>query len=256
MKKHLSLEVKLYLSFLVATAGCLLMLALLVLWTESSWCQNCEKYWSSRLLAWWQLLISALYVLWLVPGRLRSYPVWVYALSVLSSVWQTETLCCNSLPYKLKRIHLWTYTSSMRRIASPLSCFHCSTSGYLPLQATRRAPVGIQAHLPMPAGRQGTSKCAVKCASPAQWDIHCMAQQRGSAFPMGPGLANSRSANVRETFKISLWCYVWNTLESCRELTHKYFFAQSHTFKLVQIHKEQLGSVGLGIESWYFLLFW
>lgn len=128
MKKHLSLEVKRYSSFHIATAGCLLMLALLILWTESSWCQNYEKYWSSRLLAWWQLLIGALYVLRLVPGRLRRYPVWLKALFVLSSVWQTGTLCCNSLPYKLKRIRLRTYTQSVRWMASSPSCFHCSMS--------------------------------------------------------------------------------------------------------------------------------
>lgn len=87
---------------------------------------------------------------------------------------------------------------------SPLCCFHCSLCGYLPMQATQRAPVGILAHLPMPAGRRGTSKCAARCASPAQWDIHCTAQQRGSASPTGPGQADSHSANVREILKMSL----------------------------------------------------
>lgn len=87
--------------------------------------------------------------------------------------------------------------------AFSVSCFHCSLSGYLPLQVTRQAPAGILAHRPMPAGRQGTSKCAARCASPAQWDIRCTARQRGSASPMGPGRVNSRSANVREIFQIS-----------------------------------------------------
>lgn len=145
---------------------------------------------------------------------------------------------------------IWERTHSpwggwhLRRLVFIAQCLF-----YLSLQVTRQAPVGIQAHLPMPAGRQGTSKCAAKCALPAQWDIHCMAQQRGSASPMGPGLANSRSANVRETFKISLWCYVWNTLESNWELTHKYFFTQRHTFKLLQIQRELRGSMRPRTES-------
>lgn len=57
---HLASEVKLYSLFLITTAGCLLILVSLFLWTESSWCQSSERYWSSRFLAWWQLLIGAL----------------------------------------------------------------------------------------------------------------------------------------------------------------------------------------------------
>lgn len=86
-----------------------------------------------------------------------------------------------------------------------LPCFHCLSSCYLPLQATRRTPVGILAHLLMPAGRLGTSKCAARCASPAQWDILCMAQQRGSASPTGPGRADSRFASVRGTLNMFLF---------------------------------------------------
>ena len=96
----------------------------------------------------------------------------------------------------------------LKLMASSVSYFHHSLSGYLLLQATRQTPVGILALLPTPAGRQETSKCGARCALPAQWDIHCMARQRGSASPMGPGRADSHSANVRE---MCLWCCVWNS---------------------------------------------
>lgn len=99
----------------------------------------------------------------------------------------------------------------LKWVASSVSFFHCSFSGYLPLQATRLAPVGILAHLPIAAGKQATSKCAAKCASPAQWGIHCTGQQRGSVSRMGPGRADSPSANVREIFQMSLSCYIWNS---------------------------------------------
>ncbi len=92
----------------------------------------------------------------------------------------------------------------LKWMAFSVSCFHCSLSGYLPLQATRQTPVGILVHLPMPAGRQETSKCAARSVSPAPWDIHCMARQRGSASPMGPGRADSHSANVRKILKMLL----------------------------------------------------
>lgn len=88
------------------------------------------------------------------------------------------------------------------------SCVHPSLPGSFPLQETPQAPVGTLVHQLMPTGRQGTSKCAARCASPAQWDIHFMALQRGSAFPMGRGRVGSRSANVRKIFKLSLLYYV------------------------------------------------
>lgn len=98
------------------------------------------------------------------------------------------------------------HTRQLKWKASSVSFvfFHCSLSGYLPLQVTRPTLVGIPAHLPMPAGRQGTSKCGARCASPAQWDTRCTARQRGSASPTGLGLADSRSASVSEIFKMSL----------------------------------------------------
>lgn len=191
---HLASEVKFYSSFLITTAGCLLMLVPLFLWTESAWCQSSE-----RLLAWWQLLIGALCVLDVQK---------LYSLAL-------SPLCIGCLldkQYVALHYHtnlkgpIYEHTNRHLKLMA-----YCSLSGYLPLQATRQAPAGIPAHLPMPAGRQGTSKYAAKCASPAQWDIHYTAQQRGSASPTGPGRADSRSANVRKNSTMSLWCCVWNS---------------------------------------------
>lgn len=109
-----------------------------------------------------------------------------------------------------------------------MCCFQCSLCGYLPLQATPLAPVGILAHLPMPAGRWGTLKCAVRCASPARWGTLCMVRQRGSAFPTVPGRANSHSANVRAKLK-TVFC-METAEESCRQVTHM------HAFKLLHMH--------------------
>ncbi len=138
----------------------------------------------------------------------RTQKMYSLNLSPLCSVlfvWQAGKLCFKSLPCQLKRAYLWTQTKWKE---SSAFVFICSLCGYLSLQATRRTPVGILAHLPMPAGRQETSKCAARCASPAQWDIHCTAQQRESAFPTGPGRADSHFANVSEICETFLWCNV------------------------------------------------
>lgn len=90
-------------------------------------------------------------------------------------------------------------------VAPPECCFQCSLCGYLPLQATPLAPAGILARPPTPAGRWGTLKCAVRCASPARWGTLCTARRRGSASPTEPGRANSRSANVRAKLVLCVW---------------------------------------------------
>lgn len=139
---------------------------------------------------------------------------------------------------------------------------HCSLPVCLPSQVTQQAPVEILVHLPMPAGRQETSKCAARCASPAQWDIHYMAQQRGSAFPMGRGRADNHSANVREIFKMSVWCYVWNSrrkvLRSQTEVTFAISNTHTHTNrqKLVLLLKEMHGYSRAVYVTWILLVYW
>lgn len=127
-------------------------------------------------------------------------------------------------------------------MASSVSRFHCSLSDDLWLQETLQIPVGIQAHLPMPAGRQGTSKCAARCASPAQWDIHCTDRQRGSASPMGPGRADNRSVNVRKSLKC-LCDVMYETVgEECIgviERGNTHILLHTYTFKGIQLHSQR-----------------
>lgn len=101
----------------------------------------------------------------------------------------------------------------------------------LPLQVTRQTPVGILAHPSMPPGRQGTSKCAARCASPAQWDIRCTGRQRGSASPTGPGRVDSRSANVSWMCQMSRWCYARSSCsgERSREMIHAHLVIHTYS---------------------------
>lgn len=130
------------------------------------------------------------------------------------SLWRDRSMCL--LPHWS---HLWTHACLTHthawhtRIPDRLEggnafapCSHCLRSDYLGLQATQQTPAGILARPLTQVERQGTSKCAAKFASPAQWDTRCTALQRGYASPTGRGRGDSRSASVRGKSQPFLWC--------------------------------------------------
>lgn len=208
MKMHLASEVKLYSLFLITTAGCLLMLVSLFFMNRKL---LVSKQWKVLVLqvflAWWQLLIGALCF---IATSWTTQEIYSLSPSPLCSVplFDRQGHCVVIHCHTYLKGSICAHTQTLKWTASWVSCFHCCFSGYLTLQATQQIPVGILVHLPMPAGRRGTSKCVARCALPAQWDIHYTAQRRESVFPTGPGRADSHSANVREIFKMSLMLWM------------------------------------------------
>lgn len=135
-------------------------------------------------------------------GGLKRCVVWVQVHSVLS-VWKEHCVIDQHHAYLNEPICEHTYMHKHTRKAVPLeghlfTLSRCLPSGYLVLQATLQIPAGILVHPLTRVERWGPSKCAAKFGLPAQWDTRCTALQRGYASPTGPGLGDSRSANVSE----------------------------------------------------------
>lgn len=196
-----------------------------LLWTEGSRCQAAKGlHWSAHSCSSLHYVICFIVAFQKIP-RIYCYSVRTPQRShgLIGLKQYNNVISCKLRNKHLHKFH-WKPSPLPSIDPSPVD----PHSSFL-LQATQAAPVEILEHLLMLAGRRGTSKCAARCVSPAQWDTHCTAQQRGFAFPTGPGQADSRSANVRNFFQKCL-CYLWNKRWFMQEdLTHTRTHTAAHT---------------------------